>query len=159
MKKIREKFTIVERLIFLLILILIIMIAIPIISDIIEQPKRDKAKQNAKNYIEIVNTYIKDLKNQDEELFNKIVKYNSFSKYCSITDKEKQILTCGDEEISIPSNEILPELDSVIYFSSEGAVAGYKIITNGYRVTYPNSKNMTTIKRYKPKSIDEEKIK
>ena len=62
MKKIREKFTIVERLLFLFTLIIIVIIVIPIISDKIEKPKRDKAYDNAQKYIEIVNKYVEKLK-------------------------------------------------------------------------------------------------
>ena len=39
MKKIKEKFTIVERLLFILIIVLLIIVLIPIIGDKIEQPK------------------------------------------------------------------------------------------------------------------------
>lgn len=156
MKKIKEKFTIVDRLIFLSALLLIIIIVIPIIIDKIEKPKIDKAKSDTEKYIATVNEYVQNIKSSDEDLFNKIIKYNSFSKYCIITDKDKQILTCGDNEIVIPSKEILPEVDSIVYFNKDGIVEGYKVITNGYRVTYPNSKNMTTIKKYKAKIQNEE---
>lgn len=155
MKKIREKFTIVDRLIFLLALLLIVIIIIPIIIDKIEKPKIDKAKFDTEKYIGIVNEYVQNIKNSDEELFNKIIKYNSFSKYCIITDKDKQVLTCGDNEIVIPSKEILPEIDSILYFNKDGKVEGYKVITNGYKVTYPNSKNMTTIKKYRKRTKEE----
>ena len=90
MKKIKEKFTIVERLLFILIVALIIIIVIPIIGDKIEQPKREKAKQDAQNYIKAVNEYVQKIKETDEELFNEIINYNSLSKFCSIKDEEKQ---------------------------------------------------------------------
>lgn len=154
MKKIKEKFTIVDRLIFLLVLILIIIIVIPIISDKIEKPKIDKAKSDTEKYIAIVNEYVENIKNSDEELFNEIIKYNSLSKYCTILDEENQELVCGDTKLNIKS-DIEVGQDSIVYFNKDGLVEGYKIITNGYRVTYPNSKNMTTIKKYRKKPKEE----
>ena len=152
MKKIREKFTIVERLIFLLTLILIAIIIVPIISDKIEKPKRDRAKSDTDKYIEIVNSDLKGIKETDIDLYNELLKYNSFSKYCSITDNENQVLKCGEIEIEISSEEVKPEIDSVVYFSSDGVVAGYKIIVDNYKVSYPNSKGLETIKKWrKPK--------
>jgi len=154
MKKIREKFTIVERLIFLLILVLIIMILIPIISDKIEQPKRDEAKLDTQNYINTVNEYVQKLKETDEELFNEIVNYNSLSKFCSIIDEEKQELVCGNNNLKI-SSDIIVGKDSIVYFSKEGIVEGYKIIVGKYKVIYPNTKGYTTVKRYhKPKEAE-----
>ena len=67
MKKIKEKFTIVDRLIFLLALLLIVIIIIPIIIDKIEKPKIDKAKFDTEKYIGIVNEYVQNIKNSDEE--------------------------------------------------------------------------------------------
>ena len=159
-KKIREKFTIVERLIFYMALMLIIIIIIPIISDKIEKPKRDTAKLDTDKYIEIVNNDIKSIKEIDEGLYNELLKYNSLSKYCSITDSEEQILSCGEFQISVSSENIKPEIDSVIYFSSGGVVAGYKIIVDNYKVIYPNTKGLTTIKRYKkPKEKETVELK
>ena len=154
MKKIREKFTIVERLLFLLVLIIIIIIMIPIISDKIEKPKKDKAKKDAETYVEIVNQYLKDVKENNEELFNEIIKYNSVSKFCSITDEEAQELKCGDTKLDIKNKNYIIGQDSIIYFSKEGNVEGYKIIIDGYKVSYPNSKGLTSIKKYTPKKED-----
>lgn len=160
MKKIKEKFTIVERLIFLFMFILLVIIAIPIIKDKIEKPKRDKAEQDTDKYIEIVNSDLKGIKETDINLYNELLKYNSFNKYCSITDSEKQVLKCGEIEIEISSVEIKPEIDSVIYFSSDGVVSGYKIIVDNYKVIYPNSKELKTIKRYrKPKEKEQVELK
>ena len=160
MKKIREKYTIVERLIFLFTFILLVIIVIPIISDTIEKPKRDKAKQDTDKYIEIVNSDLKGIKETDINLYNELLKYNSFSKYCSITDSGKQVLKCGEIEVEISSEEIKPEIDSVIYFSNDGVVGGYKIIVDNYKVIYPNSKELTTIKKYKkPKEKEAVELK
>lgn len=153
-KKIKEKFTIVERLLFYLAIVLIIIILIPIACDKIEKPKIDKAKSDTEKYINIVNDYISNIKTTDEELFNEIIKYNSLSKYCTIVDEEGKQLVCGDNKLDIES-DIKVEKDSIVYFNKDGLVEGYKIITNGYRVTYPNSKNMTTIKKYRKKAEDE----
>ena len=151
MKKIREKFTIIERLIFFLILLLIVIVLIPIISDKIEQPKLDKAKLDAQNYVNVVNEYVQKIKKTDEELFNKIVNYNSLSKFCSVDDEEKQELICGNNTLNISSN-IMVGKDTIIYFSKDGLVEGYKLIIGKYKVIYPNSKGYTTVKRYhKPK--------
>ena len=154
MKKIKEKFTIVERLLFILIVALIIIIVIPIIGDKIEQPKREKAKQDAQNYIKAVNEYVQKIKETDEELFNEIINYNSLSKFCSIKDEEKQKLVCGNNNLKI-SSDIIVGKDSIVYFSKEGVVEGYKIIVGKYKVIYPNTKGYTTIKRYhKPKEAE-----
>lgn len=150
MKKLREKFTIVERLIFVLLLVIIAIIIIPIICDKIEKPKRDNAKFNTEKYINIVNQYIKNIKTNDEELFSEVIKYNSLSKYCSINDEESHELTCGDIKLNIKS-DIKVGQDSVVYFNRDGLVEGYKIIINGYKVSYPNSKGFISIKRYHKK--------
>ena len=127
---------------------------VPIISDKIEKPKKDKAKKDTEAYIEIVNQYLKDIKENDEDLFNEIIKYNSVSKFCSITNEEVQELKCGDTKLDIKNKNYILGQDSIIYFSKEGNVAGYKIIIEGYKVSYPNSRESTTVKRYKAKKED-----
>ena len=146
MKIIREKFTIVERLMFLLIIVIIAIILIPIICDRIEEPKRKNAIKDAKTYVEIVNQYLSEIKETEEEIFNEIIKYNSVSKYCSFNNED---LMCGDIKLEVLNKDIIVGQESIIYFSKEGVVEGYKIIVDGYKVIYPDSKGLLSIKKYK----------
>lgn len=71
-----------------------------------------------------------------------------------MVDEEKQELVCGNNTLNISSDIVIGK-DSIIYFSNDGLVEGYKIIVGKYKVIYPNTKGYTTVKRYhKPKEVE-----